>query len=81
MREEKREKGRELQLLPTIYEDRLVGICQAKNESSSTRRGIHMGIENTGFHRGFKQGVQEIKCFRFRKCLKDFLEFLLHSKR
>ena len=32
MREEKRERVRELQLLSTIYRDQLVGIRQAKNE-------------------------------------------------
>ena len=30
------ERGRELQLLSTIYGDRLVGIHRAKNESSFT---------------------------------------------
>ena len=44
-----REGGRELQHLSTIYGDRLVGIRRAKNESSSTRRGLRVGIENTGF--------------------------------
>ena len=34
-----------------------------------------MGTENTGFHRGFKQRVQEIKGFGFKKHLWDFLEF------
>ena len=76
-----RERGKELQLLCTIYRDRLVRIRQAKNESSSTRQGLHAGTENMGFYRGFKQGVREIKCFGSRKCPRDFLEFLLHSKR
>ena len=40
-----------------------------------------MGTENTGFHRGFKGGVWEIKGFGFKKCQHDFLKFLLHSKR
>ena len=40
-----------------------------------------MGNENTGFHRGFKRGVWEIKGFEFRKCLRDFLEFFLRFKR
>ena len=65
----------------TIYGYRLVGIRRAKNERSSTRRGLHVGTKNTGFRRGFKQGVTEIKGFGFRKCLRDFLEFLLRSKR
>ena len=40
-----------------------------------------MGTENTGFRRGFKGGVLEIKGFGFKKCQQDFLEFLLRSKR
>ena len=40
-----------------------------------------MGTENTGFRQGFKRGVREIKGFWFRKCPRDFLEFLLCSKR
>ena len=79
MRGEERE--RELKLLSTIYGDRLVGIRRAKNESSSTRRELLVGTENTGFRQGFKQGVREIKGFGFRKCPRDFLKFLLHSKR
>ena len=80
-RGEERERERELQLLSTIYEDRLVEIRRAKNESSSTRRGLRMDIGNTGFHRGFKKRVWEIKDFGFRKCPRDFLEFLIHFKR
>ena len=57
-----------------------VEICRAKNESSSTRRGLHVDTKNTGFHRGFKRGVREIKSFGFRKCPWDFLEFLQRSK-
>ena len=76
-----RERGREFQLLSTIYGDRLVGIRRTKNESLYTQRGLCVGIENTGFRRGFKQGVQEIKGFGFRKFQRDFLEFLLCSKR
>ena len=34
-----------------------------------------MGIKNRGFHRGFKQGIMEIKGFGFRKCPQDFLSF------
>ena len=40
-----------------------------------------MGIENMGFRRGLKQGVWEIKGFGFRKCQRNFLEFILRSKR
>ena len=43
VREEKRERGRELKLLSTIYRDWLVGIRQAKNESPATRQGLCMG--------------------------------------
>ena len=44
----KREEGRGSEfskLLSTIYGDRLVGICRAKNESSSTRRGLRVGYQ------------------------------------
>ena len=58
----------------------MIGIHQDKNESSSTRRGLRVGTENTGFHRGFKGGVREIKDFGFKKRQQDFLEFLLRSK-
>ena len=75
-------RGSELsKLISTIYGDRLVRIRRAKNESSSTRRGLRVGTKNTGFRRGLKQGVWEIKGFGFRKCPRDFLEFLLRSKR
>ena len=67
-------------LIFSIHGVSLVGIHRAKNESSSTRRGLSVGTENTRFHRGFKQGVQEIKGFGFRKCPRNFLDFLLHSK-
>ena len=82
--EREREKGRESELsklLSMIYKDRLVGIHRAKNESSSTRRVLRVGTKITGFRRRFKQGVQEIKGFGFRKCPRDFLKFLLRSKR
>ena len=46
-----REREIELQLLSTIYEDRLVRIHWAKNESSSTQRPLCVGTKNTGFHR------------------------------
>ena len=41
----------------------------------------YVGTENIGFCQGFKRGVREIKCFGFRKCQRDFLDFLLRSKR
>ena len=80
-KERERERERELKLLSTIYRDRLVGIRWGKNESSSTRRGLRVRTENIGFRRGFKQGVREIKGFGFMKCPRDFLKFLLRSKR
>ena len=40
-----------------------------------------MDTENKGFRQRFKRGVREIKGFGFRKCARDFLEFLLRSKR
>ena len=58
MGEEKRERGggggggggeRELQLLSTIYGDRVVRIIWAKNESSSTQRGLRVGTGNQRF--------------------------------
>ena len=64
-----------------LYGDRLVGIRRVKNESSYTQQGLHVGTENMGFFQGFKQGVREIKIFRFRKYPRDFLEFLICSKR
>ena len=59
----------------------MVVLRRVKNKSSSTRRGLRMGTENTRFLGGFKRGVREIKGFGFRKCSQDFLEFLLRSKR
>ena len=44
-----RERRKELQLLSPIYGDRVVGIRRAKNEISSIRLGLHVGIENTRF--------------------------------
>ena len=79
MREE--EKRKKSKLLYSIYRVLSVRICRAKKESSSTRQGLRVGTENIVFHRGFKGGVQEIKGFGFRKCPRDFLEFLLHSKK
>ena len=81
MGEGKGEKRERRQLLSMIHGDRLVGIHRVKNESSSTRQGLRVGTENVGFHQGFKQGVGEIKGFGFRKCLRDFIEFFLCSKR
>ena len=77
-REKKKEKS---DLLSLIYRVPSVGIRQGKNESSSTREGLRVDTENTGFCQGFKQGVREIKGFGFRKCPRDFLEFLLGLKR
>ena len=79
--EREEEKIKKPKLLFSIYGVPSVEIRQAKNESSSTRRGLRVGTENTGFHLGFKRGVREIKGFEFRKCPRDFLEFLLRSKR
>ena len=79
MRKSKRKK--KSKLLSLIYKVPSIGIRRAKNESSSTRRGLRMSTKNTGLHQGFKRGVWEIKCFEFRKCPRDFLEFLLRSKR
>ena len=82
MRERGREKRKKKsKLLSSIYRVSSVGIYRAKNESSSTRQGLRVGTENMRFRRRFKQGVQEIKSFGFRKCPWDFLEFLLWSKR
>ena len=80
----KREREKEIEeikLLSSIYGVTSIGIRRVKNESSSTRRELRVGTENTGFHGGFKRGVWEIKGFGFRKCRRDFLEFLLRSKR
>ena len=80
-RKKEREKEKEeTKLLSSIYRVPLVGIHRLKNKPSSTRRGLRMGTENTRFHRGVKRGVWEIKSFRFRKCPRDFLEFLLRYK-
>ena len=54
-------------LVSPIYGVPSVEILRAKNENSSTQRGLRVGIKNKGFHRGFKQGVWEIKCFGFMK--------------
>ena len=74
------EKMRNQRLFSSIHGVPLVGICQTKNESSSTRRGLHVVTENKGFHLEFKQGVQEIKGFRFRKCPQMIQEVgILHT--
>ena len=65
----------------TIYGIPSVGIRQAKNDSSSHRCGLRVGIENMRFLRESKQGVQEIKGFRFRKRPRGFMRFILRSKR
>ena len=77
-RKREREKTK---LFSSIYGVSSVGIRWAKNESSSTQRGLNVGTKNTGFRQGFKRGVREIKGVGFWKCPQDFLEFLLRSKR
>ena len=55
--EREREREREEKIKPSlssIYRVSSIGIRRAKNESSSTRRGLCVGTENMGFHRGFK---------------------------
>ena len=65
---ERKGRGSELsKLLSMTYGVPSIGICQANNESSSTRHGLRVGIENMGFFQGFKEGVREIDCFGFRK--------------
>ena len=81
----RRERGREKKnqkskFLSSIHGVPLVGIRWAKNKNSSTRQGLRVGTENTGFQRRFKLGIREIKSFWFKKCPRDFLEFLLRSK-
>ena len=68
-------------LLSSIHGVLSVGICRAKNKSSSTRLGLRVGTKNMRFRGGFKRGVREIKGFGFKKCPQNFLEFLLRSKR
>ena len=41
-------------LLSLIHRVSIVRIRRAKNESSSTRRGLRVSTKNTGFHREFK---------------------------
>ena len=56
-REREREKERRkesIKLLSTIYGALLVGIHRANNESSSHRRGLYVGSENTRFRQGSK---------------------------
>ena len=53
-----RERGGEKKksnLLSTIHEVLSVGIGRAKNQSSSSRRGLHMSMKNEGFHRRSKE--------------------------
>ena len=77
---ERREKE-EIQELPSkIYGIVSVELCRAKDESSSDRRGLRVGTENAVFLQGSKRGVWKIKGFRFRKCPRGFLGFLLRSK-
>ena len=54
-REEKGERG-ETRLPPKIYEVSLVAFCQAKNESSSHRREVHVGTWMKGFRRSSRRG-------------------------
>ena len=37
-----------------IHENLTVGIRQDKHEKCSTRRGLHVGTKNKGFHREFR---------------------------
>ena len=67
-----------LQLLSTIYGDQLVGIRRAKNEISSTQRGLRVGTKNVGFHqrsKGGDFGKSRISGYG------GFLPVLLRSKR
>ena len=48
-RERERKKKKKSKLLSSIYGVSPIEIRWAKNESSSTRRGLRMGTENTGF--------------------------------
>ena len=52
-REREGEK-KKIKLFSTIYGVPSIGIRQDKNESPSTRRGLSVGTEKTGFHLGFK---------------------------
>ena len=54
-----------LQLLSTIYGDRVVGIRQAKNESLSTRRGLRMSTKKRrDFIEDIKKEVSGNQIFR-----------------
>ena len=48
-RERKGRGGEFSKLISSIYGVPSIGIYRTKNESSSTRRGLHVGTENTGF--------------------------------
>ena len=80
MGEIKREK-KKFKLLSSIYRVPSIEICQLKNKSSYTQRGLRVGTKNTRLHLGFKRGIREIKGFGFRKCQQNFLDFILDSKR
>ena len=54
-REEKREIG-DPRLLPKIYKVPLISFRQAKNKSSSHRRGVHVGTWKEEFRRSSKRG-------------------------
>ena len=50
------EEKRASKLLYSILGVLSVGICRAKSESSSTKRGPRVGTKNEGFHRRSKGG-------------------------
>ena len=54
-REDRRERGKP-RLSPKIYGVPLVGFCQAKNESSSHRRGVRLGYLERGISPKFQEG-------------------------
>ena len=53
MREKKNEKPK---IFSSIHRVPPVGIHRAKNESSSTRRGLRVSTKNMGFRRGLLGG-------------------------
>ena len=75
-REREREEER-TKLLSVIYGVSLVRVHRAKSESSSTQRGLRVGIKNVGFCQRFEGGFGKSKISGSG----SFPPMLLHYKR
>ena len=77
-----REKRKGVLLLSTIYGDQSGRISSGQELKLIYLARAMRGHRNQGVSMQFQiSNFREVKIFEFRKCLRDFLEFLLHLKR